>query len=130
MARATVTASLTVSRTPSGRNLTPMSVPKTVAIVPHTHWDREWYSPFQTFRMLLVRLLDQLLPMLETDETYAHFLLDGQTAVVDDYLEIRPEAEEAIRQAGLTDVGQTARVILESDGRISVIPRDRVAAAG
>ena len=24
-----------------------------VAIVPHTHWDREWYSPFQTFRLRL-----------------------------------------------------------------------------
>ena len=64
----------------------------TVAIVPHTHWDREWYSPFQTFRMRLVKLLDALLPMLESDLSYARFLLDGQTAVLDDYLEIRPEA--------------------------------------
>jgi alpha-mannosidase len=34
---------------------------RTVAIVPHTHWDREWYAPFQTFRMQLVDLLDELL---------------------------------------------------------------------
>src|SRR4029077_17303847 len=69
------------------------AMPKTtVAIVPHTHWDREWYSPFQDFRMRLVRLLDALLPMLESDLSYARFLLDGQTAVLDDYLEIRPEA--------------------------------------
>jgi len=33
-----------------------------VDIVPHTHWDREWYSPFQTFRLRLVDLLDGLLP--------------------------------------------------------------------
>ena len=33
-----------------------------VAIVPHTHWDREWYEPFQTFRLKLVDLLDGLLP--------------------------------------------------------------------
>ena len=66
--------------------------PITVAIVPHTHWDREWYEPFQTFRMRLVKLLDALLPMLESDPSYARFLLDGQTAVLDDYLEIRPEA--------------------------------------
>lgn len=70
--------------------------PITVAIVPHTHWDREWYLPFQTFRVRLVRLLDQLLDLLERDKTYARFLLDGQTAVVDDYLEIRPEAAERI----------------------------------
>ncbi|MGZ4804215.1 MAG: glycoside hydrolase family 38 N-terminal domain-containing protein, partial [Acidimicrobiia bacterium] len=69
-----------------------MVEPTTVAIVPHTHWDREWYSPFQTFRIRLVRLLDELLPLLESDLAYARFLLDGQTAVLDDYLEIRPEA--------------------------------------
>ena len=69
---------------------------RTVAIVPHTHWDREWYSPFQDFRMRLVKLLDALLPMLESDLSYARFLLDGQTMVLDDYLEIRPEAEAAL----------------------------------
>ena len=70
----------------------PDKQPITVAIVPHTHWDREWYSPFQTFRMRLVKLLDALLPMLESDLSYARFLLDGQTVVLDDYLEVRPEA--------------------------------------
>ena len=66
--------------------------PVTVAIVPHTHWDREWYLPFQTFRVRLVHLLDELLDLLEHDLSYARFLLDGQTAVLDDYLAIRPEA--------------------------------------
>jgi mannosylglycerate hydrolase len=66
-------------------------------VVPHTHWDREWYEPFQSFRLRLVRLLDTLLPLLERDPSYGRFMLDGQMAVVDDYLEIRPEAEERIR---------------------------------
>src|ERR1700686_952490 len=66
--------------------------PIPVAIVPHTHWDREWYSPFQVFRVRLVHLLDALLPLLERDLSYARFLLDGQTAVIDDYLAVRPEA--------------------------------------
>jgi alpha-mannosidase len=69
-----------------------------MAVVPHTHWDREWYSPFQTFRLRLVDLLDDLLPRLEADPAYAHFLLDGQMAVVDDYLAVRPEAEEGLRR--------------------------------
>ncbi|HZP27872.1 MAG TPA: alpha-mannosidase, partial [Acidimicrobiia bacterium] len=72
------------------------SQPTTVAIVPHTHWDREWYAPFQAFRLRLVHLFDELLPMLEHDLSYARFLLDGQTAVIDDYLEIRPEAAATI----------------------------------
>ncbi len=71
-------------------------------IVPHTHWDREWYSPFQTFRLRLVDLLDGLLPQLEADPSYAHFLLDGQMAVVDDYLAVRPEAEERLRALATT----------------------------
>ncbi|MEA2817996.1 MAG: 2-O-(6-phospho-alpha-D-mannosyl)-D-glycerate hydrolase, partial [Rhodospirillaceae bacterium] len=82
---------------------------RTVAIVPHTHWDREWYSPFQDFRMRLVKLLDALLPMLESDLSYARFLLDGQTMVLDDYLEIRPEAEAALTR-------------LAASGRLAVGP--------
>ena len=85
-----------------------MSEPLTVAVVPHTHWDREWYEPFQTFRVRLVRLLDQLLDLLEGDERYARFLLDGQTVVIDDYLEIRPEAAarlERLAAAGRLQVG-------------------------
>ncbi len=70
---------------------------RTIAIVPHTHWDREWYEPFQTFRLGLVDLLDELLDLLEGDPSYQEFLLDGQMAVVDDYLEVRPDAEERIR---------------------------------
>jgi hypothetical protein len=82
-----------------------------VGIVPHTHWDREWYAPFQTYRLRLVRLLDELLPMLEGDPSFARFTLDGQTAVIDDYLEIRPEAAERLRRlaaAGRVTVGPWA----------------------
>ncbi len=79
-----------------------------VSIVPHTHWDREWYEPFQTFRMALVEMMDDLLDLLEQDPSYTNFLLDGQLAVIDDYLEIRPEAEPRIRslaQAGRITIG-------------------------
>jgi len=38
-----------------------------VGIVPHTHWDREWYAPFQQYRVQLVRLVDDLLELLEAD---------------------------------------------------------------
>jgi alpha-mannosidase len=67
-------------------------------IVPHTHWDREWYEPFQTFRLRLVALLDELLPRLDADPSYTHFLLDGQMAVVDDYVAVRPGAAPVLRR--------------------------------
>lgn len=68
-----------------------------VIVVAHTHWDREWYEPFQTFRLALVDMVDELLDILETDPDFEHFMLDGQMAVVDDYLEIRPQNEDRIR---------------------------------
>ena len=92
----------------NGRSHPSRSGPLTVAIVPHTHWDREWYSPFQTFRLRLVHVLDAVLDVLERDPSFSHFVLDGQTAMVDDYLEVRPEAERRIRtlaQAGRLSLG-------------------------
>lgn len=65
----------------------------TIHIVAHTHWDREWYLPFQPFRLKLVHLLDLLLDLLEHHPDFTHFMLDGQTVLLEDYLEIRPEHE-------------------------------------
>jgi hypothetical protein len=69
-----------------------------VAVVPHTHWDREWYAPFQTSRAELVHVIDELLDLLVADRSYTRFLLDGQTAIVDDYLAVRPEAAARLTQ--------------------------------
>jgi mannosylglycerate hydrolase len=76
-----------------------------VHLVPHTHWDREWYLPFQRFRLQLVRLVDRLLDVMDADNRY-RFTLDGQLATVDDYLEVRPEAEPRIRR--LVEEGRLA----------------------
>jgi hypothetical protein len=82
---------------------------RSVHVVPHTHWDREWYEPYPVFRARLVELLDGLLPRLERDPSFAHFQLDGQMAVVDDYLEVRPGQAERLRR-------------LAADGRLSMGP--------
>jgi Glycosyl hydrolases family 38 N-terminal domain/Alpha mannosidase middle domain/Glycosyl hydrolases family 38 C-terminal domain len=79
-----------------------------VFLVPHTHWDREWYRPFQSFRISLVGVVDEALELLETDSRM-RFTLDGQLATVDDYIEIRPEGEERIRALVL-------------DGRLAIGP--------
>ncbi|MBO0778667.1 MAG: hypothetical protein J2P37_07540 [Ktedonobacteraceae bacterium] len=68
-----------------------------VIVVPHTHWDREWYQTFQQFRLRLVKTVDQLLDILDRDERFTHFLLDGQMILLDDYLEVRPEQEARLR---------------------------------
>ncbi|HXR53497.1 MAG TPA: hypothetical protein VN793_00475 [Acidimicrobiales bacterium] len=82
---------------------------RNVAVVPHTHWDREWYETFEIFRLKLVDTLDTLVELLETDPSYGWFLLDGQMAAIDDYLEVRPEATGRVRE-------------LASSGRLTVGP--------
>jgi len=67
-------------------------------LVSHTHWDREWYQSFQQFRLRLVRLVDHLLDILAADPEYRHFMLDGQTIVLEDYLQMRPEREDDLRR--------------------------------
>ena len=59
--------------------------------VHHTHWDREWWATYQDFRIRLVHLIDDLLETLDRDPEFRTFLLDSQTIVLRDYLEIRPE---------------------------------------
>ncbi|MFZ3150458.1 MAG: glycoside hydrolase family 38 C-terminal domain-containing protein [Anaerolineaceae bacterium] len=58
-------------------------------IVSHTHWDREWYRTFQQFRLKLIHLVDNLLTILDSDPSYQYFMLDGQTIVLEDYLQMR-----------------------------------------
>ncbi len=67
-------------------------------LIAHTHWDREWYRTFQQFRLDLVRTVDRVLDTLEQDPAFTHFLLDGQTIVLDDYLAMRPERAAALRR--------------------------------
>ena len=71
--------------------------PTVIHLVPHTHWDREWYEPFQIFRMRLVELVDGLLDSMEADDRLA-FTLDGQVATIDDYLEVQPEGRARIER--------------------------------
>ncbi len=57
-----------------------------VYVVTHTHWDREWYAPFEIFKGRLVELIDSLIENVEKYPNFKHFMLDGQTVVLEDYL--------------------------------------------
>jgi len=71
---------------------------RTVHYVCSSHWDREWYQTFQDYRYRLVNMMDDLLDTMERDPRFRYFQADGQTIVLEDYLEIRPEREEQIRK--------------------------------
>jgi len=67
-------------------------------VVSHTHWDREWYLSFQVFRRKLVKLIDHLVKLLDENQKFKSFMMDGQTLAIKDYLEIRPEMENKIKE--------------------------------
>ena len=81
---------------------------KKVYIVSHSHWDREWYLPYEEHHMRLIELVDNVLDLIENDPEFNSFHLDGQTIILDDYLQVRPEKKEAVKkavQAGKLKIG-------------------------
>ncbi|GGT04125.1 alpha-mannosidase [Streptomyces chromofuscus] len=83
-------------------------MPNSAVFVPHFHWDREWYEPFQVFRHRLVAALDTVLETAEADPEF-RFTVDGQMAAIEDYLEMRPENRERV-------------VALVREGRLAIGP--------
>ncbi len=84
------------------------SWPRRAYVVSHTHWDREWYLPFHRFRVRLVDVVRRALDALEHDADFHHFLLDGQSVLLEDYFEIHPEDRPRVSrlvQAGALAVG-------------------------
>ncbi len=67
-------------------NLMDTTATEFAVVISHTHWDRAWYVPFQQFRVALVKLIDQVLALLDSDPEFRCFMLDGQTIVLEDYL--------------------------------------------
>ena len=79
-----------------------------IFIVSHTHWDREWYMSFESHRARLVELFDTLIETMEKTPDYKYFHMDGQTIVIEDYLEIKPFMKprlDALIKAGRIQVG-------------------------
>ncbi|MGF1745750.1 mannosylglycerate hydrolase [Vibrio minamisatsumaniensis] len=79
-----------------------------VHITPHMHWDREWYFTTEESRILLVNNMEEIMSRLESDPEYKYYVLDGQTAVLEDYFAIKPENTERVKalvEAGKLIIG-------------------------
>ncbi|WP_010258690.1 glycosyl hydrolase-related protein [Treponema primitia] len=86
-----------------------MMQPKKILYLASTHWDREWYLSFQSFRFHLIPTLDKVITILEQEPDFSVFVLDGQTILLEDYLEIKPENRRRLEK-------------LIADGRLKVGP--------
>ena len=67
-------------------------------VVPHTHWDREWYERFEGYRARLVPMVTKLLALLESDPHFRSFTFDGQTIALEDHLAVRPHDRPRIEK--------------------------------
>lgn len=56
------------------------------SIIPHVHWDREWYFTQQKSLVYLLHDLDEVIDVLERNENIKYFIFDAQTSLIDDYL--------------------------------------------
>lgn len=67
---------------------------KNVHVISHSHWDREWYMPFDYHREKLIKLIDNCIELFEKDMDFKGFHLDGHTVLLENYLEIKPQNKE------------------------------------
>ncbi len=98
---------------------------KRVHIIPHIHWDREWYFTSEESRILLINNMEEILERLENDPNYPHFVLDGQTCILEDYFAIKPENKNRIKklvEAGKLIIGpwytQTDTIVINGESII------------
>lgn len=84
-----------------------MSTKRTAHIISHTHWDREWYLPYEKHHVRLVKLVDTLLDKMDQDPNYRSFFLDGQTIILEDYFQVRPDQKDR-----LTKFIQDGRILI------------------
>lgn len=95
---------------------------KKVHIVPHMHWDREWYFTTEESRILLLNNMEEILTRLENDPDYKYYILDGQTCILEDFFTIKPYEKERVKklvQAGKLIIGpwytQTDEIIVHGE---------------
>jgi mannosylglycerate hydrolase len=77
---------------------TPTTTATKVHVISHTHWDREWYLTREDYRLRLIDLVDGVLDRMDRDDAFTFFHLDGQTIVLEDYLQVRPDQEPRLRR--------------------------------
>lgn len=67
-----------------------------IHIVPHSHWDREWYFTTSRSKVYLMKDLKDVLDTLEQNDDFKYFMVDAQGSLLDDYLKWMPQDKERI----------------------------------
>ncbi|AXK50984.1 glycosyl hydrolase-related protein [Spiroplasma alleghenense] len=68
-----------------------------IHIVPHAHWDKEWYFTKQDSDLLLRGNLNKLNNIIKTNKAFKNFTYDGQSSIIDDYKILEGDEKELIK---------------------------------
>jgi mannosylglycerate hydrolase len=66
-------------------------------VISGTHWDREWRYTAEQSKLRLADLIDSMLDIMERKPSFKYFCLDGGMIVLEDYLSVRPENRERLK---------------------------------
>ena len=67
-----------------------------VHVVPHSHWDREWYFTTSRSKVYLMKDLKDVLDTLESNHDFKYFMVDAQGSLLDDYIKWMPQDKDRI----------------------------------
>lgn len=71
---------------------------KEVYVVPHSHWDREWYFTIEDSNVLLSQNMPYLMDTLEEDKSFNSYTFDAQASVIEEFLKIYPNEKERLKK--------------------------------
>lgn len=69
-----------------------------VHVIPHSHWDREWYFTTSRSKVYLMKDLKDVLDTLETNNDFKYFMVDAQGSLLDDYIKWMPQDKQRIEK--------------------------------
>lgn len=84
----------------------PSAVRRTLHVICGTHWDREWRYSYEQSLIRLTEVIDSTIRLLEANEDFRCYHLDGGTVMLEDYTRVRPEMVER-----LTTLARTGRIV-------------------
>lgn len=86
-----------------------MTEPTTIHLITHNHWDREWIFTARYANRWLPKFFTNLLAKLDAEPDY-RFVLDGQTLIIEDYLNQLTPDEAAARQREIRRFAQRGQL--------------------
>ena len=71
---------------------------KKVYVVPHSHWDREWYFSIEDSNTLLSENMEFLMGYLSAHAEFPTYCFDGQYSLIDEFTKYAPEKRDELKE--------------------------------